>query len=63
MKKLIAILLALLLTVSVCGCDSGNGGSKRSRTAPATGSDLTWDEIEKLAEPAPGNDVTSQKTE
>ena len=44
MKKLITTILALLLIVSLCACDGGK------KNKPATDSDLTWEEIEALAE-------------
>ena len=47
MKKLIATILILLLTVGLCGCNGNNG---RKNGGAATGSDLSWEEIEKIAE-------------
>ena len=46
MKKLIATVLILLMAVSLCACNSGNS---KKRPA-ATGSDLSWEQIEKLAD-------------
>ena len=43
MKRWIALLLAAMLALSFCACDSGKKGA-------ATGSDLSWKQIEKLAE-------------
>lgn len=45
MKKLIAVILILLLSLNLCAC-SGGSGKKNA----ATGSDLSWEQIEKLAE-------------
>ena len=43
MKRLIALLLAAMLALSFCACDSGKKNA-------ATGSDLSWEQIERLAE-------------
>ncbi len=45
MKKMIALLLALALTLSLAAC----GGEKKSGSA-STSSDLSWAEIERLAD-------------
>ena len=47
MKKLIAVLLTAGLLLSLCAC-----GGKQKRKASATGPDLTWEEIERLADEA-----------
>ena len=52
MKRLVAILLALSVMLSLCACDGG--GKKKPSESPSTSSDLTWEEIEKLAEKAEG---------
>ena len=41
MKKLTLILLTLALALSLAACDRGSGAS--------TGSDLSWEEIERQA--------------
>lgn len=46
MKKMIAAILALLMAVSLCACNSGSSKKKEA----ATGSDLSWEEIQKLAD-------------
>ena len=46
MKRILALLLALSMLLCLCACD---GGSKKKAS---TSSDLTWEEIEKLAEKA-----------
>lgn len=48
MKKLTAIILTMLVALNLCAC---NGGKKAS-SLPATGSDLSAAEIERLAEEA-----------
>lgn len=45
MKKLITSILLLLMVLSLCACESG----KRDKS-PATGSNLSWEQIEKRAE-------------
>lgn len=45
MKKITATVLLLLMVLSLCACDNG----KNDKT-PSTGSDLTWEQIEKMAE-------------
>ena len=50
MKRMLALLLALSMMLWLCACD---GGKKNSATV-STDSDLTWEEIEKLAEKAAG---------
>lgn len=50
MKRLFALLLALSMMLCLCACDGG----KKTSTAVSTDSDLTWEEIEKLAEKAAG---------
>lgn len=47
MKKVIVVILTLLTALSLCACDSKSG---KKASAPATGSDLSWEEIEKLAD-------------
>ena len=47
-RALISVLLLLTVLLSLCACDSGK--SKSKETPPASGSDLTWEEIEKLAD-------------
>ena len=44
MKKSLIYVLLLTMLLSLCACDGGKG--KRA----ASGSDLTWEEIEKLAD-------------
>ena len=50
MKRLFALLLALSMVLCLSACDGG----KKGAAAASTGSDLTWEEIEKLAEKAAG---------
>ena len=45
MKKFLTYTLLLVMLLGLCACDSGKG-----KSAAATGSDLSWEEIEKLAE-------------
>ena len=42
MKKLTAMILTALLLLSLCAC---NGGKRAT-----TGSDLTWEEVERIAD-------------
>ena len=53
MKKLIAAFLTLLMLAGLCGCDKGGGKTDKKDSSPATGSDLTWEEIQKLIEEEP----------
>ncbi len=48
MKKLTVIILTMLLALNLCAC---NGG-KKPAAYPSTGSNLTAEEIERLAEEA-----------
>ena len=60
MRKLIAILLTIILALSLCACSGGKDPEKHAtktpasemKLPPATGSDLTWEEIEQLLEEA-----------
>ena len=48
MKKSLTLLLAAALLLGLCACDSGK--DKKGNSAAATGSDLSWEEIEKLVD-------------
>lgn len=44
MKKTIALILMTVMLLGLCACDGGRGKNA------ATGSDLTWKQIEKQAD-------------
>jgi len=46
MKKIVALVLALLVILSFCGCEKNNGAGG----VPSSGSDLSWEEIQRQAE-------------
>lgn len=47
MKKIITTVLLALMLLSLCACDNNKGNSGK---APASGSNLSWEQIEKRAE-------------
>ena len=47
MKKLTAFILTMLIALSMCACDGG-----KSKEPASTGSDLSAEEIERLADEA-----------
>ena len=51
MKKLLIYIVLLTVLLGLCACDSGKDKKGNSAAATvASASDLTWEEIEKLAD-------------